>query len=160
MKKKVWRGILVFALCVCIAVTGVLLYEKQQRLRDRSEMLEELERNIGQYDEQSIVLHETSRQKAQELAQMYGAQLRITADGRFATLTLPEGTTIRDIYAMDESLQYIDEMAADYQVKVSELTEEDLAFIGGFASTAASLSTEQPGGIPSIPQKDRVLAAM
>ena len=125
MKKKVWRGILVFALCVCIAVTGVLLYEKQQRLRDRSEMLEELERNIGQYDEQSIVLHETSRQKAQELAQMYGAQLRITADGRFATLTLPEGTTIRDIYAMDESLQYIDEMAADYQVKVSELTEEE-----------------------------------
>lgn len=29
-----------------------------------------------------------------------------------------------------------------------------------FASTAASLSTEQSGGIPSIPQKDAVLAAM
>ena len=27
---------------------------------------------------------------------------KITANGRFATLTLPEGTTIRDVYAMDE----------------------------------------------------------
>ena len=40
------------------------------------------------------------------------------------------------------------------------LTEEDLRYIGAFASTAASLSTEQSGGIPSIPQKDTVLKAM
>ena len=32
--------------------------------------------------------------------------------------------------------------------------------MGAFASTAASLSTDTAGGIPSIPQKDRVLAAM
>ena len=42
----------------------------------------------------------------------------------------------------------------------AELTAEDLRYIGAFASTAASLSTEQSGGIPSIPQKDAVLAAM
>ena len=42
----------------------------------------------------------------------------------------------------------------------AELTAEDLRYIGAFASTAASLSTETAGGIPSIPQKDRVLAAM
>jgi len=40
------------------------------------------------------------------------------------------------------------------------LTAEDLRYIGAFASTAASLSTETPGGIPSIPEKDVVLAAM
>ena len=43
---------------------------------------------------------------------------------------------------------------------VSQLTEEDLAYIGKFAATAASLSTETVGGIPSIPQKDAVLKYM
>ena len=43
---------------------------------------------------------------------------------------------------------------------ICELTEEDLAYIGKFAATAASLSTEAVGGIPSIPDKNAVLAAM
>ena len=43
---------------------------------------------------------------------------------------------------------------------IDELTVEDLYFIGAFASTAASLSTEAAGGIPSIPEKDAVLKAM
>ena len=43
---------------------------------------------------------------------------------------------------------------------IRELTEEDLAYIGRFAATAASLSTEAVGGIPSIPEKDAVLKAM
>ena len=42
----------------------------------------------------------------------------------------------------------------------SDLSAEDLHYIGAFASTAASLSTETPGGIPSIPEKDAVLKAM
>lgn len=40
------------------------------------------------------------------------------------------------------------------------LTEDDLSFIGSYALTAASLSTERSGGIPSIPEKAAVLAAM
>ena len=43
---------------------------------------------------------------------------------------------------------------------ISELTEADLAYIGRFAATAASLSTEAVGGIPSIPEKNAVLQAM
>ncbi len=43
---------------------------------------------------------------------------------------------------------------------IGELTESDLAYIGKFAATAASLSTERFGGIPSIPDRDAVLAAM
>ena len=41
-----------------------------------------------------------------------------------------------------------------------DLTAEDLAYIGSFAAAAASLSTEHPGGIPSIPEKEAVLKAM
>ena len=43
---------------------------------------------------------------------------------------------------------------------IEELTAEDLRFIGAYASTAASLSTEAPGGIPSIPEMNAVLAIM
>ena len=44
--------------------------------------------------------------------------------------------------------------------RINELTADDLRCIGTFASTAASLSTEKSGGIPSIPEKEAVLAAM
>ena len=40
---------------------------------------------------------------------------------------------------------------------IDSLTEADLAYIGCFAATAASLSTEASGGIPSIPKKSAVL---
>ena len=43
---------------------------------------------------------------------------------------------------------------------IEELTQNDLAYIGAFAATAASLSTEAVGGIPSIPEKNTVLKAM
>jgi fructokinase len=43
---------------------------------------------------------------------------------------------------------------------IAELTEEDLAYIARFATTAASLSTEFAGGIPSIQSKEAVLERM
>ena len=42
----------------------------------------------------------------------------------------------------------------------AELEEADLAGIARFAATAASLSTQKPGGIPSIPDEGEVLARM
>lgn len=41
-----------------------------------------------------------------------------------------------------------------------ELTVEELTQVGSFASTAASLSTEKSGGIPSIPEMETVLQHM
>ena len=113
-------------LVTALAVGGIALWLRESKLEQlQNEALAELDRNAGQYDEQSIVLYETSKAKAEELAKLYGAKLRITNDGKFATLTLPEGTTIRDVYAMDESRNYIDQMSADYHVQTSELTEDD-----------------------------------
>ena len=40
------------------------------------------------------------------------------------------------------------------------LTAEEMAGIAGFASAAASLSTETTGGIPSIPAEEKVLAVL
>ena len=43
---------------------------------------------------------------------------------------------------------------------IAQLTEEDLAYIGYFATTSASLSTEHSGGIPSIQEKSVILERM
>lgn len=40
---------------------------------------------------------------------------------------------------------------------LAQLEEEDLSYIARYAATAASLSTEKSGGIPSIPEKQTVL---
>ena len=48
----------------------------------------------------------------------------------------------------------------DLNKPVAELTAEDLAYIGKFAVTAASLSTEHLGGIPSIQDQETVLNHM
>ena len=43
-------------------------------------------------------------------------------------------------------------------VHPSQLTAEQMHAVGSFASTAASLSTEKSGGIPSIPEEEVILA--
>ena len=48
----------------------------------------------------------------------------------------------------------------DLDKAIDQLTEEDLTHIGRFATTAASLSTEHLGGIPSIQPKAVVLNRM
>ncbi len=45
-----------------------------------------------------------------------------------------------------------------YGVHPSQLTAEQMHAVGSFASTAASLSTEKSGGIPSIPEEEVILA--
>ena len=45
-------------------------------------------------------------------------------------------------------------------VAPGELTLAQMTQVGSFAATAASLSTEKSGGIPSIPSKEAVLARM
>ena len=48
----------------------------------------------------------------------------------------------------------------ELEKEISQLTEGDLNYIGRFATTAASLSTEFVGGIPSIQDKEVVLERM
>ena len=126
--RKIILAIVLSLVLVAAVIVSVLLMHKAEMdelVQQRNEALEELERNIGRYDEQSIVLNQTSKANAEELATLLNAKLRITEDGRFATLTLPEGTTIRDVYANDAYLKHLEKMAADYQVHVSDLDVEE-----------------------------------
>ena len=120
-KKVLLTASVVLLVCCLLAVGLFINFRRLDNLQN--EALEELVERIGEYDERSIVLYGTSKAKAESLAERFGAELRITSNGRFATLTLPEGTTIRDIFANKENRWYIGDMSADYQVYTSELEE-------------------------------------
>jgi len=110
-------------LLVITALLGFFLLQDQRRGAKQAALLAELAQDVGRYDEQSIVLRSTTRSQADKLAELYDAELRITEDGRYATLTLPSGTTIRDALARRESRAYIDEVSADYHARISELAD-------------------------------------
>lgn len=123
---KHWKTPLAFLLVIlAIGIAASVFYVQHETELEQlqEEALAELERNIGQYDEQSIVLYETSKSMAEELAATLNAELRITENGRFAKLTLPDGVNIRDVYADDSMREHLDKMSADYQVHVSEAEE-------------------------------------
>ena len=63
----------------------------------KSDLKQELLDNIGNYDSNKIVLKNTNKELANEIANRLNAKLRITNDGSFATLTLRNGNTILDV---------------------------------------------------------------
>ena len=123
--KKIVATILAgVTLCLCLSLAMLFHVVHEQQLEElQNAALAELEQNQGEYDDRSIVLYETSKQQAEELAALFDAHLRITKDGQFATLTLPEGVSIRDVYAREAARPYIESMSADYHVHISELEE-------------------------------------
>jgi subtilisin family serine protease len=89
----------------------------------QDEFVQELQNNEGRYDAQSIMLTHTSESVARELAERLGAQLRITKDGSFATLTLPEGMTILDVATSEDYLADLPKMSADYEARISDIAD-------------------------------------
>ena len=129
-KQNLWKVISSAVLILAVVTLGVLLWnahltrQRQTELEDyRNEALQQLMDQRGEYDESRIVLADTSESAAKALAEKLNATLRITEDGHFAALTLPEGITILDVYGSDEYLKDLPRMSADYQVKTSEWTD-------------------------------------
>jgi hypothetical protein len=102
---------LLIALVASVAVSGVLLFKEHKLDVIQQEALEELDELDGEYDTNKIVLSDTSYSRASALAEKFNADLRITADGKFATLTLPENVTVRDIYNQKENRGYLSELS-------------------------------------------------
>ncbi|MBQ1232399.1 MAG: hypothetical protein IIX86_02605, partial [Clostridia bacterium] len=128
---RIIKGVLLAVLLVCIAVV-VSLFLHQEPVEQpidpeavQNEFVQELQDNAGSYDTQSIVLSGTSEPVARELAEKLGAELRITKDGSYATLTLPEGVTILDVAMSEDYLADLPRMSADYQARISDFTDEE-----------------------------------
>ena len=128
MNRKAIISLIVAIVAIICIVTAVAICHlvRENKLEDiQNEILAELERNEGKYDERSIVLDSTSKARAEELAALFGAELRITENGRYARLMLPEGVSVKDIWSDDENREYLEEMSADYQVSIAELESEE-----------------------------------
>ena len=125
MKSKRLMQCCIAAMLVCVLVLGGLwafrLWEADQL---QLQMLTALD-GSSNYDPQTIVLQDTSKAKAEELAERLGARLRITEDGSYAALYLPEGVTIRDVVAEDDNREILSQLSIDYQVQISEIEEEE-----------------------------------
>ena len=91
---KLGMAALAGVLCLLLCMLGIREYDLN---RLQQEFLLKLEENQGEYDEHTIVLVGTNHGRASELARELNAKLRITSDGSFATLTLPEGMTLRAV---------------------------------------------------------------
>ena len=74
-------AIAICVLCISIGMLSYFLYENNLDKIQR-EAIEALERDVGKYDDKSIVLIGTSKARAEELAQILGADLRILMDLR------------------------------------------------------------------------------
>ena len=127
MRKTIGRRALIITLIaalLCIAVAVGIVFIREARLSgEQNELLSELDSRAGEYDDSSIVLHATSKAKAEKLAERFGARLRITSDGKYATLTLPEGVSIRDICADKENRAYLSQITPDYKASISDIDE-------------------------------------
>lgn len=112
-----------------------------------------LDSDQGLYAPDSIVLSDTTKEEAERIAEKLGADVRLTDDGSFAVLYLPEGMTIDDVYNNDEYSQEITEMTPDYYVSVSELNEE----LGGAVNSTPDNS--QSGDEDSTQSTSKVISA-
>ena len=122
------RGLLIiFGLLIvlCMVIAGIFVAEEIRLNNLQESALEELEENEGEYDEHTIVLYDTSRSEAQSLANKFGAKLRITDDGKFATLTLSDDVSVYDVYSERANRSYLPQLSLDYYTKTSAEIDEE-----------------------------------
>lgn len=124
--KWLWLVALATVLVLGLIAWSSLLLSDRELDRLQQDALNELEENAGSYDPHTIVLNNTSKREAEELAEKFGATLRITQDGKFATLTLPDDVTITDIYGEKANKKLIASMSADYMARISDVVDEDV----------------------------------
>ena len=100
-------------LSVILLFAGILHHEITLETAQQS-FLALLEQKEGYYHSNRIVLSATNRQEAEQLAKQVGGTLRITKNGVFAVITLPDGMTVAEFAAEDENREYLGRMALDY----------------------------------------------
>lgn len=132
--KKIWKSILIAFLIILLVIGGTLLLVDKVSQDELSEeelnayqqnMLQQLQDRKGEYNQQSIILSDTSRSVAKNLAKKLDAELRITSNGSFATLYLPDEVTILDVCKNEEYLKDLPRMSIDFFAQISETVIEE-----------------------------------
>ena len=114
MKKQqnAYKNIAIVAMCLVVLVSLFWIREFSLRAaqRDFNAMLQTAE---GTYHENVIMLTSTSHAEARRLAEVFGGELRITKNGEFATITLPEDETLTEVGQKGEYRKYLKKILLD-----------------------------------------------
>ena len=121
--KQLFLILLVVGLIVCTVFVGIHFHNENLLETIQEQAISELSLNKGLYSENTIVLQNTNKAAANNAAEKLGAKLRITKDGNYATLTLPDGIIIEDVYKNDENRELLKSFSLDYYVKTSEIED-------------------------------------
>lgn len=87
--------------------------------------IQELADNEGKYATDSIILEDTTKKEAENVAsKIKGATLRLSPKEDYAVIYLPKGTSIDDVYENKKMKTLVPDMSPDYYVDTGSITED------------------------------------
>ena len=108
------KKLLLSAVGVILVIIAVFVWREYKLEDAQQEFTSLLASEEGNYNENKVVLSSTTKEEAQEMADAFGGKLRITANGKFAVITLPDGMNVSDIAEKKEFRKYHDKIQLDY----------------------------------------------
>ena len=133
MEKKLKnRVILALVVAAAVSFSALLPFAvKEHKLNAaQARAVATLDENADNYNEGTIVLSDTTREEAEKLSEKLGAKLRITSDGSYAALRLPDGVTIDDVVRSGDYREYVDKFSLDFYTRISDITDEEESVAG------------------------------
>ena len=112
-------AIISFTVITCVSMKRYKLYQI------REEKLLELQNHKGNYDENTIILSNTSLKRAEELALKLNASLRITSNGEYAELKLPKDVNTESVFSNKDNLTLLSELSINYKTSLSEISDAE-----------------------------------
>ena len=125
-KNKIFSKISILSLTIIISifVGSVLLFKTIQKEDNTNLLYQEVIDNKGSYNPNKLVLKNTTKEIAEDIAKRLNSKLRITSGGEFATITLQEDITIESIVSNPENKDILEYLSLDYRSSISQLEEE------------------------------------
>lgn len=125
MKKEKTGRIILVVLSALFILAAILAFRGWHGEQVKKEKLLYLEKYQGKYAENTLILRGTSASEAKKLSEWFHADLRTSFDGKFSTLTLPEGTTVADIFADDANKNILSKLSLDFYASVMDTQTDD-----------------------------------
>ena len=133
--------IAVLLVTVIALLLGAGIFREFSLIRTQRDFITLLEENAGRYNEGRLVLSSTNSREAQKIADTLGGSLRVTKNGQFALVTLPDNTTLSDVAKNRELRKYMAEFSLDYN-DFSLVTED--ADVAADGDIRANFQTDEP----------------
>ena len=108
------QAIIIAALCLVLAMAAGITWHEFSLRNAQQGLVSLMGEEDGNYNENKVVLSSTTPKEANEMADAFGGKLRITENGKFAVITLPDGMTLSDIAANKDFRKYHDKILLDY----------------------------------------------